>query len=302
MITECDWTITDMVNRLDEMNIDHAELRLPHLNNLRTKMCKPNASQCENAIAFRKLFPQYNELHEVLFNDWSPSLESIRTIVESANKYIEVLNLTECKRFTHQSDFLSSVIPEMLLGLFNRLVSVAGKPYVVRSQDNVIIEVNIDAVAGGRLVLKKKRVDCGIFLPVDMSFRGELQKDFRIPIVVVEVKTNLDKNMISGIEYSVETMKRTFPACHYIVVSEMSDFAIGDLNYAATDIDEVFIIRKQKRGQFRRSKVRKNIDPDLVWDICQVIEERIDGSSTPVACIEERLRNGLLIGGIKCCE
>ena len=73
---------------------------------------------------------------------------------------------------------------------------------------------------------------------------NDKEYNLSIPLLAIECKTNLDKNMLSGIEFSVSEMKKTFPQCNYFVVTELSDFAVDKLNYASSGINEMYILRK----------------------------------------------------------
>jgi hypothetical protein len=128
---------------------------------------------------------------------------------------------------------------------------------IVTAQKDIVIECNFDVSAGGRIIEKRKRMDVAILSPGTLSFK-DVAIEFWIPAVCVEVKTNIDKNMLSGIESSVETLKRTFPRTKYYAIGEYSDFQIDAQNYAATGIDEILIVRQQKRSAVRRSPGARN--------------------------------------------
>jgi hypothetical protein len=121
--------------------------------------------------------------------------------------------------------------------------------------------------------------------------------DFYIPIVAAEIKTNLDKTMLSGIEHSVESLKRTFPKCLYYVIAELSDFNYKDQNYAATGIDEMYVLRKQKRSSVRRTGSRSNIDSHLIKTILENIVAAMRNCAIENQSLQERMSKGKLISG-----
>ena len=103
--------------------------------------------------------------------------------------------------------------------------------------------------------------------------------------------------MLSGIEHSVTELKKTFPNCHYYVITECSDFDVKKSNYASSGIDEMYILRKQKRGEIRRNPdLRKPIDPDLVYEVSNTLISNIDAMRTDSEDLTTRMQNGKLIG------
>ena len=118
-----------------------------------------------------------------------------------------------------------------------------------------------------------------------------------IPLIAIECKTNLDKNMISGIEHSVTELKKTFPECRYFVVTEVSDFDVKKSNYASSGIDEMYILRQQKRGPIRNDPtLRKPINQLLVQEIAEILIHNIDAMNADIAGLDTRMQTGKLIG------
>jgi hypothetical protein len=145
---------------------------------------------------------------------------------------------------------------------------------------------------------KNKRVDAYLALPFPVNFDKSKTHafDFSIPLIAVEVKTNLDKNMISGIMHSAEKLKATFPKCRYYVLSEFSDFNTKDQNYANSDIDEIYILRKQKRSEYRASKKANDIALDLILDFINSVNDCVIDFTDQDTSVGKRLTSGYLIG------
>ncbi|MBA7637597.1 hypothetical protein ES703_45243 [subsurface metagenome] len=158
-----------------------------------------------------------------------------------------------------------------------------------------MIELVFSHIGYGKPNLKFKRVDVAVLIPAKLKFRGNDISQFRIPVVAAEVKTNLDKNMIAGISNSVSALKSTFPLCKYFVISEFSDFQFENQNYANTDIDEVYILRRQKRGEFRHTGKAKSISLDVVKDFIEKIIDGLTLIESEVPDITHRLSKGRLI-------
>ena len=112
----------------------------------------------------------------------------------------------------------------------------------------------------------------------------------------MEMKTNLDKNMMSGIEHSVEALKKTFPNSLYYVITEFSDMAVDKLNYASSGIDEIYILRKQKRAEIRRNiNNRNDIDVNLVLEIASECTHQMELVHQVIPSTDIRMTTGKLI-------
>jgi len=280
---------------IHELITNRGKLRLPHLTNLQTKIGLTGAKSEKWQAAFELLIPAYVEFHKCLFS--GKEKLDIERIVIAVNQYLNVLKRDEAKVFSHQSDFTSSVLPEFFCGLFSQLVE-PDQNFVPTAQGNIIIDCVFDAHQNGRVVLKKKRVDFAVLLDTEFCFNGAVIDDFKVPILAMELKTNLDKNMLSGIESSVESMKRTFPNCLYFVIAELADFNTEKQNYAATYIDEIYILRKQKRSVARKGGDIQDIDVDLIREIITRALAHFASASEAVKSIGDRVQDGILIGKI----
>lgn len=94
-------------------------------------------------------------------------------------------------------------------------------------------------------------------------------------------------------------MKKTFPNCHYFVVTECSDFDVKKSNYASSGIDEMYVLRKQKRGVIRRNPdLRNPIDASLVYEIASLLISNIYAIRADAVDLTTRMQNGKLIGRV----
>ena len=263
----------------------------PHSSNL---MCQLSKKDPKNLQLFNEVCLRYFKLREVASGRKDKSLDDfVGKMVDETNHYMDLFATSN--PFSHQQDFTSSIVPEMFCFIFGRIIEGTGLPLVVRAQDNLPIECMFDLHDGGRLLFKNKRLDLSLCHKSVLSLDG-VQHDFVIPLLAMEIKTNLDKNMLAGIENSVTALKRTFPKCLYYVVSEFADLATDKLNYASTDIDEIYIIRNQKRASVRGNKsVRNKINKDLIMEISLKAVELLHSFSEEQMTIEDRMKSGKLI-------
>ena len=99
-----------------------------------------------------------------------------------------------------------------------------------------------------------------------------------IPIVAIECKTYLERNMLDSCAATAGRLKNAMPYCIYIVASEYMKMA--DASPELTDIDEVYILCKAKNAD--RERRRKNneppfeIDADLIIDLFERVERHLN--------------------------
>ena len=81
------------------------------------------------------------------------------------------------------------------------------------------------------------------------------------------------------------------------VVTEVSDFDVKKSNYASSGIDEMYILRQQKRGPIRKNpELRKPLNPTLVQELAEILAHNIAAMNADVVGLDTRMQNGKLIG------
>lgn len=263
----------------------------PHSTNL---MHQLNKKDPKNIQLFNDVCSRYYKFRKEVSNRKIANLEEyVERVVEKTNNYMDFFATSN--PFSHQQDFTSSIIPEMFCFIFSRIIEGTDIPLIVQAQNDLPIECMFDLHEGGRLIFKNKRLDLSLCKKSILTLDG-VEHDFVIPMLAMEIKTNLDKNMLAGIENSVAALKRTFPNCLYFVVSEFADLATDKLNYASTEIDEIYIIRNQKRASVRGNKNSKNaINSALVIELALKAVELLASFSEEQLTLEQRMKLGKLI-------
>lgn len=284
----------DMISAVEDLNTLQGVSReaVPHGNNLLHQFRKRQTSRL---ALYQEILERYLDMRQVPFDE-SDIDSYVRTVVEKTNNYMDFFWPPANNPFSHQADFTSSIIPEMLCFIFDNVIKARGVQLEVSAQKDLTIECTFDIVAGGEMRFKNKRVDVAVVEPCSLSFNGN-DTVFPIPLLAIECKTNLDKNMLSGIEQSVGDMKKTFPTCRYFVITECSDFDVKKSNYASSGIDEMYILRKQKRGVIRRNPdLRNPIDSSLILEVTKALDADISAMRTESDDLNTRMQSGKLIG------
>lgn len=99
-----------------------------------------------------------------------------------------------------------------------------------------------------------------------------------IPIVAIECKTYLERNMLDSCAATASRLKSAMPYCVYMVAAEY--MKMSDASPELTDIDEVYILCKSKNTE-REARKRANlppleINPDLVVDLFERVVRHLN--------------------------
>ena len=162
-------------------------------------------------------------------------------------------------------------------------------------QRDIPIDLAFDPNSENTFIPRFQRVDIAIVKKMDLMVGEKPLDEFCIPIYVAESKTYFDKNMISGVAYSAGALKSTFPRCKCVSVGEWTDFDLKRRSYAGTSIDEIYVLRKQKRAEYRNTGVMNPISTSTMkLIICQVWEILSSYEDNHLQ-ISDRLHTGKLI-------
>lgn len=281
--------INEIVKLNEERNIKLSVL--PHCSNLLFQLQK---SEPKKLSYFEGVVENYLKIRRLsLDKDLG---EYIEKITEAVNNYMNIFWPPKNNPFSHQADFGSSIIPEMLCLIFGEIIRMEDSNLEVSAQKDLIIECIFDFTDGGSVRFKKKRVDLAVVKNCKMTL-DDSENELPIPLMAIECKTNLDKNMLSGIEFSVGELKKTFPECKYLVVTELSDFNVKKSNYASSEIDEIYVLRQQKRAEARKEPHPRNlINSELVKEIAEMLDGGIKSINQENDALNEKMKRGKLIG------
>ena len=292
-----------MYKRIEKINdMQNRPLHsLPHCSNLMTQLVKCTKGKIPASLAKREPLSWFNNLIDSyletrILTDRVDN-DFICKLVDKTNSYMKLLIPPATNPFSHQADFSSSIIPEMLCNLFSNIIHEKDLDYVVSAQKDLIIEYAFTLQNNEPIMcVKKKRMDVSVVKECEISFNNVMQ-EMPIPILAIECKTNLDKNMLSGIERSVADLKKSFPECRYYVATENSDADPKKINCASSAIDEIYIFRKQKRSVVRHTPASSNdIQTDLVIELADSFRKTLDEIGRVNLPIDERMSLGKLIG------
>lgn len=274
----------------------HSSNLLHQIYELLSQVRRSGLPGLEKFTALEQIIPLYLSLTSSINGIKAPDYaKSLDAPVDLLNKYLDLLETKVGSPFVSQSDFKTSVVPEFFLRLFAKLIAWRKCPLKVVGQQDIPIEIAFDLGRKQLFLPHTQRVDVGIVFPAALMVNKFTLNNFCIPVFAAESKTYFDKNMISGVDFSVRALKNTFPQCLYYAIGERTDFSVDTINYANSSIDEIIVLRRQKRGDFRRTGKAEPIAADLVLHVVQEVDGILldFGGSRP--SLDERLKTGRLI-------
>jgi hypothetical protein len=175
------------------------------------------------------------------------------------------------------------------------MITILGLKLEASGQRNIPIELAFDPNSNPVFIPKYQRVDIAVFEKQELVLESEALEGFCIPVYVAESKTYFDKNMISGVAHSSASLKTTFPRCVSVCIGEWTDYDLNKQSFAATAIDEIYIMRNQKRSDYRSTKVFDPLSVNTVQIILNQAWEVLSNHENVHPPISERLKSGKLV-------
>ncbi len=216
----------------------------------------------------------------------------IAPAVAALSSYLEVAKCLEKEDplFNWRSDYAGSVIPEFLVRFLHVVLVGRGLSPRYSGRDSVV-ELTLTGIGDGWSIRRKNQDICvGL---ENLTVRdSDADISFLVPIAAIEVKTNLDINKLSGLNFSAESLKRSFPLARYFIVTETVDFSLND-NYVAGAVDEIYVLRRAMRSKHRRTPVA--LCPEVFSEFFEDIADTIELASRARGHVYERLGSGKLI-------
>jgi hypothetical protein len=209
----------------------------------------------------------------------SELLKKVKLLNEYKNFVDKLTN--EDNYFKMQDKMSSSIMEEFLFYLFKDIPSIKSsvdKGLIYMGSANAYTDLSFapknikDFLMYPNVFINYKNQDFTISKLIKCSFECNGNKEYKeiiVPTVSIECKTFIPSTMLGQSIYEAQLLKQGNPYSLYIVVAETNALS-DDVNLKNIPIDEIFILRKQKRNS-QKNKVsdKKPID-------CQVIKELYD--------------------------
>lgn len=185
--------------------------------------------------------------------------------VDLLNTYKNATDNLVLEHFKMQDKIASSIMEEFLFHLLKDIPTIKssivdGLLYVGSAHaytDLSFAPKNLrDFILNPGVYVNKKNQDFTISKIVKCSFScngKEEHQEFTVPAVAIECKTFLPSTMLGQSIYEAQLLKQGNPYSMYIIVAEQNALS-DDVNLQNIPVDEIFILRKQKRNS-QKNKV-----------------------------------------------
>ncbi len=208
------------------------------------------------------------------------SSDEIRKRVETLNAYKEKIRDVT---FSSQSKFHSSVIEEFLYYLFRDLIDDLNSKNQRQYKTKIILggaraytnlyfaPQNLSSfLEKPNMKINVKDQDFAIYRKIQIRANGE-SEIINVPVVSIECKTYIDKTMLEGSIATAEKIKNGNPYCLFLIVTEWYDVS-SDVDPAYSRIDQIYVLRKQKR----KTNSENPIDCDVILNLFSFIKNHLE--------------------------
>ena len=234
---------------------------------------------------------QKEELKKIVipaYKEWKLGNEELKGYSSSEiKKRIEFLNTYKGKirdvTFSSQSKFHSSVIEEFLYYLFRDLIDDLNSKSQKRHETRIILggaraytnlyfaPKNLSSfLEKPNMKINVKDQDFAIYRKIKIEADSE-SATINVPVVSIECKTYIDKTMLEGSIATAEKIKNGNPYCLFLIVTEWYDVSY-DVDPAYSRIDQIYVLRKQKR----KADSENPIDYKVTLDLFDFVKDHLE--------------------------
>jgi len=241
--------------------------------NIRRKKGKRNYPKILDEI--EKEYNKWKEEVEKLNSEKEEELERKVFLLNNYKNYIDTLS----EYFKPQDQLSSSIIEEFLYLLFKDIPDLTedlNNGLLFMGQANAYLDLSFAPknlahfVTNPGVYINQKNQDFIIYKKVSCVFKtgqNEEKVELIVPAVAIECKAYIPKTMFDQAAYEAQRLKEGNPFALSIIVAEQNALS-NDVNLKNTKVDEVFILRKQKR-----IKKKKPIDFGVVSDLYDFVKD-----------------------------
>jgi len=257
---------------------------IPHGTQINNKTSKGRSDAVMLDLVQR--YEKWSQQNQKLNSEVEAELQEKVAILNEYKNHVDELSYQ--KYFKMQDKMSSSVIEEFLFYLFKDI------PHVKSSIEEGLIFLGSakaytdlsfapknlkDFLLYPNVFINYKNQDFAISKLIRCTFECNGTKEYReviVPAVAIECKTFIPSTMLGQSIYEAQLLKQGNPYSLYIVVAEQNALS-NDVNLKNIPIDEIFILRRQKRNSIK-NKVsdKKPIDYIVIKELYDCIKEYLD--------------------------
>ena len=213
-------------------------------------------------------------------------IEKVKILNEYKNFVDKLTN--EYKYFKMQEKMSSSIMEEFLFYLLKDIPSIrssVNEGLIYMGSANAYTDLSFapknikDFLMYPNVYINFKNQDFTISKLIKCTFECNGNQECReiiVPTVAIECKTFIPSTMLGQSIYEAELLKKGNPYSLYIMVAEQNALK-DDENLKNIKIDEIFILRKQKRNSLKNKVSDKNpIDCNVIRELYEFVKDYLN--------------------------
>lgn len=241
-------------------------------------------------IQFENIISEYEKYRSLIDSVTGLSNEEIKQMVKFLNGYRKVaIPVFDNVPNSGQTGLGSTIMEEFFYLLFKKKIDLLNLDYnnIFIGKGNSYVSLsftpssfkNVFENPNTNIHTKDQDFVLGANVDIQITADGNSQNTSTvIPVVAIECKTYLERNMLDSCAATAGRLKNAMPYCVYIVASEY--MKMSDASPELTDIDEVYILCKAKNAD-REARKRNNEEPfeiasDLIIDLFERVERHLN--------------------------
>lgn len=269
------------------MNIEILEKKHVHGKNLQTYT---NRQSGERRIQFEHIEAAYEEYRNVIASIDSLNSEDITRIVAALNAYrATAIPVFDTLDNAGQKALGYTIMEEFFYLLFNKKIQLMNitHPNLFVGKGNSYVSLSFtpasfdDLFHNPNAYIHTKDQDFVLGANIELTITSDGHRKVKstvIPVVAIECKTYLERNMLDACAATASRLKSAMPYCIYIVAAEY--LKMTDASPELTDIDEVYVLCRAKNSE-REMRKRNgqppfNIDADLIIDLYNRVSKHLN--------------------------
>ncbi|MDR1544500.1 MAG: Bpu10I family restriction endonuclease [Prevotellaceae bacterium] len=232
-------------------------------------------------------YEYWSKESSILNSEIETELKQKIQILNDYKNYVDKLT-NEDSYFKMQDKMSSSIMEEFLFYLFKDIPSIKSsveEGLIYMGSANAYTDLSFapknikDFLMYPNVFINYKNQDFTIskFIKCTFECNGEEEKrEIIVPTVAIECKTFIPSTMLGQSIYEAQLLKQGNPYSLYIVVAETNALS-DDVNLKNIPIDEIFILRKQKRNS-QKNKVsdKKPLDYHVIKDLYDYVKDYLN--------------------------
>ncbi|MDR0644797.1 MAG: Bpu10I family restriction endonuclease [Treponema sp.] len=231
----------------------------------------------------------WSELSGVLNSENNNELEKKVCALNEYKNFVD--ELTYNKYFIMQDKMSSSIMEEFLFYLFKDIPSIKSnmsEGLIYMGSANAYTDLSFapknlkDFLTYPNIFINYKNQDFTISKLIKCLFECNGCQEYReiiVPTVAVECKTFIPSTMLGQSIYEAQLLKQGNPYSLYIVVAEQNALSddVNLKNIKNIPIDEIFILRKQKRNSMKNKiSDKKPIDYQVIKELYDFVKDYLN--------------------------